>query len=552
VDCKVLLKNYHFIWLLYSSILVLLYFPARHMCVFDDMANFYALVEKIGWAGFGNSYGFTSNYFTHNLLMVSLYKLFGNQQIYYYLLGCVWHAGNATLLLKLLNRWIILIDKYVLQHLPICASLLWLISCMQTENILSAGTLQYQYICTILLSILLFFHSWMIGISSSKIHYLLLLLFFISGLFAQEISVFFPIVIFIAMCFYAALKSNHRKWLPFIVQWFLPMSGAVIFYFCLHYYTFHNWLPHYGDAHLQGITLPNITEYFSINFFKNILLAHYGSATYSQALHSASKQEGWMLVLWISILISSIAICFARNKKTGIFMIFLLFLFAILYAPSANFGSYTFENIINDRLLFFPRLFLFAILFLLLVSIHKKLIIIFICFTSLQIILLLSTINQYKIAGNTMQIMQSTFQYKPDEKIFFLNLPYQYKGATICRYPYSIASNMMVYNHIDLQDNYISIARKTKWKNEEDITITAINDSTIQLQNNIANEWFAYDGVVEKPVFQNQYTFRNLPYNAYQLSIYSSCKNYRLLYLAHDGFHDFVLGTDSFIHIKYP
>jgi hypothetical protein len=521
------------------------------MCVFDDMVNFYAEVEKIGWMGLSNSYGFSSNYFTHNILMICLYKLFGQHQIFYYIVGCIWHATNAILLLKLLKCWTASLDAIIHQYVPICTSVLWLCSCMQSENVLYMGTLQYQYVATVLLSILLVFHKWTIHLLQCKWHLFFIHLFFISGLFAQEISIFFPIILLVVMGYYAVLKINMRHWFAFWMQWFLPMITAVVLYFCLHFYTFHNWLPHYGDAHLQGITLPNITANFSINFFKNILMANYGSDAYCKALHAASKQEANMLLIWISVLFSSLFIAFYRSKKTGIFMMFLLLLFAFLYAPSANFGIYTYENIINDRLLFFPRLFLFAVLILLLISIHKYLVVVIYAFIGLQIILVIPTVRQYQIAGNMMQLMQRTFTYVPNKKIFFLNLPLQYKGVEICRYPYSIARNLMVYNHIDLQNNYVSIARKPKWTTEEDFTIRTINDTTIEVQNNIAKELFEVVDVNQSLPFSNQYQVQYLPNNRYKLCISKSMNNARLIYLSNDGFHDYKLGVDTFKHIFY-
>lgn len=550
---KLLLTKYKhplWMWLAFSIFTFTIYYPAHNMCVYDDLINFYAAVKKIGWVGIQNSFGYSSNYYTHNLLMISLYKVFSIHQIYYYIVGCVWHAGNTTLFYFLLKKWMHFFGNFRNKYLPILASIYWIVCCTQIENIVYMGTLQYQYALSILLVVLHYFTLWSQGYSIAVFKIILLNLFYLSGFFAQEICILFPFILVAIMLWWKLLKISKQSWKQFYIQIFIPMIFYVLIYFLWHYFIFRNFLPHYGQMHLQGYHLPFITEQFSINIFKNILLVGFLPIELRIWFYAMAKNTYWMLALWLSVAGILIYIAKRKSKQSAINTAFLIILFLILYAPSANFVCYVLDINANDRLMFFAKLLIVIISFILLDTSKKVVILFSVFYLTIHLILLQIGIKQYQGASIILKNLTSTITVKQNEKVLFLNLPYQFKGVNLCRYSYSIAHYLNVFRNIDLSNNYVCIARQVRLNESQNTKIIKVNDSTIRVENMQLDEWYNMDGTQQKSSVDSFYKIATTDgINGYQLSISSNPKNLRLLYLNDIGFQEFHLATDSFVHI---
>jgi hypothetical protein len=204
----------------------------------------------------------------------------------------------------------------------------------------------------------------------------------------------------------------------------------------------------------------------------------------------------------------------------------------------------------NDRLMFFAKLLIVVISFILLDTSKKVVIIFSVFYLTIHLILLQIGIKQYQGASIILKNLTSTITVKQNEKVLFLNLPYQFKGVNLCRYSYSIAHYLNVFRNIDLSNNYVCIARQVRLNESQNTKIIKVNDSTIRVENMQLDEWYNMDGTQQKSSVDSFYKIATTDgINGYQLSISSNPKNLRLLYLNDIGFQEFHLATDSFVHI---
>jgi hypothetical protein len=542
------------LWLVFFCGLCLFYFPAKDICVFDDIANFYNEFKTIGWAGVSNSFGFSSNYYTHSILMICLYKLFGNQQVYYYLLGCGWHASNGVLLFIFLKKSILRFFINSDKQISILLSAIWVFSCMQTDNVLYIGALQYQLVGTLFFTGFLLMQHWMNTIKVSAIILFFFLLFFVLCLFAQEMSIILPWMLLVIAAAYSYTFSTNTTWSPFFFKLFIPMQIAVIGYFVWHWHCFGNWLPHYGQEHLKGFQLANILENYWINVCKTMIAVNFWPADLQQNCLLFGKNTFGILLIVLSISILLIFLGFKQTKQKGLLVIAILCLFILVYIPVSNIGNYDLHPIFNDRLLYFARPWIYIIFALLVYFIiGRYAYIVGAFFLIVQMLLLTNCVNDFHNANKYFTVLQSNCKKYKNDNLIFLNLPFQYKGIMLCRYPYSIHHLQNVCNDFDCKQNYVSVSREMINDTHHGNYIKKLSDSSIIVKNLEPKNSWILDGCQQSKNLGSCIKSETLPNNeGYILTVRPALKPFHLLYICPAGLQEFQLGLDSTAVIAWP
>jgi hypothetical protein len=452
----------------------------------------------------------------------------------------------------LMNNSIYALYPNRFKHAPLLVSAVWAFSCMQSENILYMGTLQYQYAATVLFASILVLQKMLMRGTVFWWQWGLLYLFFASGLFAQEMCIVFPLLLFIIMLLYKWNGAANFSWRQFLVLFFVPMALMILFYFCWHHYCYSNWLPHYGQMHLQGYDLPFIAEHLYLNCLKTFFCFNFWPSQMQHSFLAFAKNT--IVVVIIFGVIIYLLLMLAKRKQLLSLMICLMLLFGISYAPTANFGSFTGQIITNDRLIFFSRLWMYLILFVGVYCMRQKAAMYFcVLFLCIQICLIPVCAHQYGKAGNYLKAITANIDYKPNEDIFFLNLPHQYKGVMICRYPYSIHHLQYVFANTEMGNHYVSVAREVVQQSSRNFTIAKLSDTTIKINNPQLNNYYNMSGCLAESAVKNMFRATTIEgVNGYTLHLSSALKNARLLYFTGERLQEFKLATDSFVHILHP
>jgi hypothetical protein len=293
-------------------------------------------------------------------------------------------------------------------------------------------------------------------------------------------------------------------------------------------------------------------EHFWINIWKTFFGLNFWENKFQQTIIEFGKNTLAVTLIFIALVTKLYYRCYQKGKLFFILAVFLCLLCFVSYIPVLNIGSYTSDAIINDRYLYFVRIWLFAIAFLLLYFLNKKLsIIISSLFIIVQCYLVVVCANQFKQGGKLLRAITASLPLQQDQKLMFLNLPYQYKGILLCRYPNSIHHLQYVFAGNEWNTNYCSVAREIIRDSKTNFTITKLNDSTIRVFNYQNRNYYNMDGCNSDFVGNGQFNYTiKEGENAYNLSLQSSLKNATLLFFADYKFQEFNLATDSFMHIK--
>lgn len=396
----------------------------------DYIAGIVRFMDE-GWAGFADSFDFTSLYYGHNIVFYGFYSLFGSSALAWFLLFTGLHALNAALAFGFLKR------LFANQQFPAASSgamlisLLFLVSPYQTENVIWGATLHYAVsllcfwgIAWLYASYLGNGHLWKLGLCYG---------IFLFSLLTLEISLVFPgilAVLFGILWKPSITLSNLLRQTKLLV---LPMAAIIALYLGATYALKGHFIGHYGSAnhmHFQpGQLIGGLWQYLA----KLLAFVH----------HYPNEQRYWVYgklalpamafsLLAIGMLLLILLWRYRRTWAT--FALGWLALVFMALLPVLNMYFNYLHAGENDRLSYVASIFIFGLPVLFCMWFAKRLVWVYGLVALVASVWLLQpqTLKWKHAAAIQNQAVDSPLFYT-DGDLYLLNLPCYFNGAYIYR-----------------------------------------------------------------------------------------------------------------------
>lgn len=503
----------------------------------DYIAGIVRFMDE-GWAGFADSYDFTSLYYGHNVVFYGFYSLFGNSAAAWFLLFTGLHSLNAALGYFFFRR---LFTNNSFQQATIGAlaiSLLFLLSPYQTENVIWGATLHYAISMCCMWCII-----WLYVAYLNNGRALLLVcmyLLFAFSLVTLEISLVFPGVFIIMFTLLWKPYTSVSTMAKHLVTMALPMAVIMIFYFGATYVLKGHYIGHYGSGtHMQFnpvLLAGNLWKYHA----KLLGFTHWLPYSYQNHIYGFLEHSKTALGLLVTALVGIVAL-YTRHKKYAVFAIGWGLMIFVLLLPVLNMYFMYLVQGENDRLSYFASPFIYGMPVLPMMWFSRKLLWVY-AITMLvagTMLLQVHTVKWKQAAEIQSKAVDSPLFYNTQGDVYLLNLPVYYKGIYVFRKYNRLGYARAFYDLPNLQDSITYVLSANMQQSTDSVIVTLLPEpNTFKVELSTWGTWFwdnnkgANDKQVEKySIDIDQWG------HSYQLHIPNLGPQDRLLYFTPSGWH---------------
>lgn len=465
---------------LYWIAVVCLYHKGHTGALVDD-GNAGLVDFKIeGWKGMSNNYGMTSLYYFHDLVSNLWFELFGANTKVWFLLTATLHA---------LNSWLIFINMKTfyqrcnLKHgemIALFGSLMFLLSPYQSENVIWAATHHYGF--ALFLFMLMFKLLMNLRDDNAISSSLLLTLLFIISLITFEETLVFPgvLVVFFLLLKMFSLRTVATS--KFLLLSILPQALLILLYFTLTKIIKGNFVPHYGETHLENLSIDVYAATFLQYIFKHLGFIHFGDYGFREKIYDFIAERTILVVVsfiaFLSILTSVVAL---RIGKRALIIVGLLIISVMFLLPSLNLYFMYLFRLENDRLGYFGSVALYQIVPFVFFSILPYLgYLVSVVYLIVSVYLITMVVPCWRAAGEMYINCVNTLP-KKEGRIFFLNVPLKYQEVYVFRKTKRLSDVYQLYHSIQNSERLKPIAW-TQFHSENDtIQIERISENSVKV-----------------------------------------------------------------------
>ncbi len=481
------------------SIALMFYAKTIYGGLVTDITGWFSAYETYGWSGIPVAFGDKALHHVYHFFLFICYKHFGFNGRPWTLSFTFLHALNAVLLFYLLKR--ILKSSEISSSVAIAffSTLLFLLSPYQAEPVVWVVCIHYLLTTIFLLSAL---HSFFNYTESTKKFWIAAYyLFFIMGLFALEIALIFPLIVFFLIWLAPAKIFNGNSTWQLQKIFVAPVIAATIIYFLLNQWAFGSAVGHYGaDTHLNFdlmLIVPNFIKYI----LKFLAFSQFFSHAWRAGIYTFIEQP---LVVWLSFfLLVTLAVYLLKRwnslrSEWKIAALFFLF-FSIGLAPVINlFFSYILYNE-GDRFSYFASLFFFPFLLLSLHALMPKWKYIFIAgYLFFSVKFLRFNTESFHNSGKIVRSLIEDFKWNDMQRIYILNIPDNFRGAYTYRSfgnSSSFAETLKLMQKADVVDKTVEILHYNVATPNDSVFVEIIDEATLKLTFAQWGNWFWKDGI---------------------------------------------------------
>ncbi len=481
------------VFLIFFAISAAFYIKGCGSQFVDDYFTLFVYFRQQGWAGFFDSFGFTSLYYGHNLINLIAYSLFGMNRLAWFLLFTGMHSLNAFLGFTFFSR---LFQNNNLRHANLIAltgSLLFLLGPHQTENVIWGATLHYavSFGCLWLCLILQAAH-----FESGKLLPLFLShLLFAFALVTLELSLVFPAIFFIVFSFLWTPWFEFSRMKQVISRIMVPNIFLILIYFLLTKIMKGNYIGHYGsDVHLANLDLFSLTSAFSKYIVKLVFFIHHFSYGTRSAVYEfiASHQVISVTAFFLLIIISVISFVFSRRKAVLIACLFLISFIVLL--PALNMYFAYLSSTENERLSYMASYFIYMAVALLFSAAGKAGLIVFsAAFLATSVYLVQESAESWKGASEVQSLSVNSFKWEGYDNIFVLNQPCYFRGVYVFRNKKRLNRALFVMRDIDYETNIEEVAWTTINSPEDSVAVEKLSELSFKVSLPAWGRWFWYN-----------------------------------------------------------
>ena len=408
------------------------------------VTDFTGLLERLDGAPFSdflNCFGFPALHQLTNFFLFLFYKLFGINELPWYLIYTSLHVVNGWLGYLLAKK----VFEFVCPEKPVVlalkvkvltplsnvsvpaffAALLFLVSPYNAEAVIWKVCFNFLFCTAMLLSALLFLVKYLEKGKRKTIIYSLL--FFTVALFTFELALALPLT---TLAFFFFWKNNSSKIRLKVVS-ILPYFILSAFYFLLNKIILGGWVGHYGEnVHLKfdlKIIASNLLKYLSKNLIYWREWEHGLKQTFISFCENPVTVYAFV-VLGITILSGGIIFYKKLNHKIKtVGFAWLLFFMALL--PVANLYVVWLLHGENDRYGYFASLFFYIGLIALFQFFNKKIKwLLYGVFLFASIFNLVKINNYWKNSAVVVNNLLADFKWEKNPEVYVLAFPENYKG----------------------------------------------------------------------------------------------------------------------------
>ncbi len=396
-----------------------------------DAQNWLLLYDSTGWPGILHSFGENALHPGYHFFFFLSYKIFGTNEMGWYLLFTTLHALNAFLIFYVFRNYLSFLKIPNNNLIALSASFLFLASPYQTEAVVWGATIHYLIVTLITLLII---NSVIIYIQNKKILYLILIpLLFCFALLSSELALCIPIIIAVLFLFKIG-DSDEASKRSISLQILMPMISFIILYFCANKLLLGSWVGHYGaSTHLKfslNELVSNFNKYiFKFLFFGNFLVGFLKENTIG-GLDTRSTIYYSIVLYFFLIVFYGLNNTFrtAINKSL---LLFLCFGAALIPVLNLFFNTLPIEG---DRLGYLASAFFFLSLSVFMYTLNKNVaLILFLMISVISVFLLNKNLDGWKNAAAVQTSLETNFQWEEADRIFVLNIPDNFNGAYLYR-----------------------------------------------------------------------------------------------------------------------
>lgn len=489
------------IWILFWTITAILFSKGYNAQLIDDLVSGILYFEDKGWGGFADSYGFPSLYYGHNITFYGFYSLFGRSAIAWYLLFTGLHSLNATFAYGTLKR-IFSNNKIPMgSSVAAVATLVFLVSPYQVENVIWAATLHYA-VSTLLFWLMVWLYASHLQ-NGGLWKLLLIYLLFALALLTLEIALVFPGIMVVMFGFVWRPTTGLGNLPKHLLKLALPMALIIIAYLFATFALKGHFIGHYGSDVHGRISIVDLLATFWQQLVKLLSFSHYLEYTDRAFIYDHLKQAPFAIGLFILVVLCLILL-YKQSKTRSWFMASWLTIIFIALLPVLNMYFMYLNQGETDRLSYLASIFIFAIPPLLLAQYARKLfwpyaiLVIGLSISLLQV----QTHKWQRSAAIHRSTADSPLFYEDTGKIYLLNLPCYYQGV----YIYRIFSRHHRYrkylNLPDISDRIQYVSTHNMFTDDNAVSVTKTdqgNTYKVELTGNGTWFWSTMDNEPDDP-----------------------------------------------------
>lgn len=463
-------------------ILALIFFGSGYRGeLLDDGLAGLTKFQNQGWGGFAQSFGFTSLYYVHDILVLSVYKVVGKLALGWFAVMIVLHAVNASLIFFVFRKFYALLE---LRHGALIAglgSIMFLLSPYQTENVLWAATLHYAVTLLIFLS-----STWMLFSGIEKNGFprstaIVLILLQVIALLTLEISLVFPFAYGVFAGGVLAGKKSWRLFRQLITGIILPMLCLLPLYFAATRLIKGHWLPHYGEAHLLNNNIQTYATNYARYLIKTLGFVHFASHSTREKMYDLCSHWRWALFAELLVaLILVVAFRFRKQHKAAFAFLLLVTLSFVLLLPSLHmFFMYLF-NTINDRLGYYFTLAIYQALALVLITLfHRPGIVAASAFIIAGCWLLQIEDSSWCGAGTIQDNCIRSFTWLNAPRVYVLSSPAYFNNVYVFRNDERLPFALNFFKQCKDTDKVVPVTSFSSWSMADSTLVEVKNDSAL-------------------------------------------------------------------------
>lgn len=457
----------------------------------DDFLSGIMQFDAEGWAGFKDSYDFSSLYYGHNLVFYGYYHLFGASALAWFLLFTGLHSLNATLAFGFLLRVFTHNHFKAPFTIAVFSSLIFLVSPYQTENVIWGATLHYAVSMLCLWGMMYLYASYLVVSSGWKL--LLCYGIFVFSLVTLEISVIYPGIMMLVFGLLWQPSTGLGNMFRHFKTIALPMSVILAGYFMATFFLRGHVIGHYGEAHLKfavGQIMGTFWQYCA----KLLGFVHFlsGRATVYETL-----QQPW-LAFGLLVFVIAIWLLLKRYRpQRAWFLLGWLALVFITLLPVLNMQFIYLHNGENARLSYFASLFIYALPILLLSWYAARLAWVYALGMLLACMVLLPPqVSKWHHASKVQAKALNSPAFYGSGKVYLLNFPCYFDGVYIFRNIHRLYVARGFHQLPDTKAELVIVMSANMRYPNDSVTVKKLDGpNTYKVDFSSWGNWFWYNGV---------------------------------------------------------
>ncbi len=409
------------------------------------------------------------------------------------------HALNAFLSYKLFSQLLRPVTSRHFQSASFFGSVAFLLSPYQTEAVVWTACVHYLVTTGLLLSswllMLKYFHN------PRPIFVLPFYLLFLLSLFALEIALAFPLMLFIFMLFWPSAVFKTQSRARALAAFVLPLLFLTAVYFLLNKLLLGSWVGHYGASTHLNFSPALLASNFNKYVAKYLAFAQFFPYGTRRKIYSLLENNWIALLSFIFYLAAVLGFLSYQSKirPDRKATIILFGLFALALSPVINLFFTDVILIEGDRMGYFASAFFYPCVILFLFSYLPKLkYILTASFILLNAYFLTSNTASWEQVAKVSSSLIEKFKWQNASHVYILNIPDNYNVAYIFRSfdGYSaLSEHLLLRRNIDVRGKITEVVNYNMATPADSVKVVAETKQKIRLEFAQWGNWFWRNGI---------------------------------------------------------